>query len=140
MESWTWQVMSLSGLMIGIRAVITVIRFLATHLANPPGRAGCCAVGVGILMLTTCVLPAATISNIRSAATLVSGFVVLLLPQETEFLEFWYVRGLGEYPNEMHPEYCSFSFGHGGSATWNNCGDCATPYNEQGNMVNQKRY
>jgi endonuclease YncB( thermonuclease family) len=44
------------------------------------------------------------------------------------------------YTNEIHPEFCGFSFGHGGSAIWNNGGDCAMLHDAQGNLVNQKCY
>ncbi len=55
------------------------------------------------------------------------------------------ILGPGEscrvYTNEIHPEYCGFSFGYGSSAVWNNSApDVAALYDAAGNEVSRRSY
>jgi len=43
------------------------------------------------------------------------------------------------YTNEIHPEYCGFSFG-GGEAIWRNTGDCGYLYDREGAQVSKYCY
>ena len=43
------------------------------------------------------------------------------------------------YTNEVHPEYCGFSYGSG-TAIWNNSGDTATLRDNQGKVVDTYSY
>ncbi len=43
------------------------------------------------------------------------------------------------YTNEIHPEFCGFSFGNS-AAIWNNNGDCAYLQDGQGNLVDDYCY
>jgi hypothetical protein len=43
------------------------------------------------------------------------------------------------YTNEIHPEYCGFSFGSG-TAIWSNSGDCGYLYDAEGTLVDDYCY
>jgi hypothetical protein len=43
------------------------------------------------------------------------------------------------YTNQIHPNYCGFSYGSG-SAIWNNTGDCASLRNSQGYEISKRCY
>ncbi len=43
------------------------------------------------------------------------------------------------YTNEIHPEYCGFSFGSE-KALWKNSGDCGYLYDEKGQLISKYCY
>ena len=44
------------------------------------------------------------------------------------------------YTNQVHQEWCGFSFGQTGSAIWNNGGDTAFLYDKSNEIITQKNY
>jgi hypothetical protein len=84
---WTWRVMCGSGCMTGTPAPTTAFRLPTTRLVQILAVIRCRAGSVGVTTTTTCAWRSATISTLRSRAT-ISVFVVRRL-QGGDLLVFW---------------------------------------------------
>ena len=85
----------------------------------------------------------ATIKNLGAAAVNLSGWRLNAggPGQDFYFPDFTMVPGqeCRVYTNEVHPEWCGFSFG-GSSALWSNSGDCGYLYDDEGTLVSEYYY